>query len=407
MRRQRIAEFDRVFFVTMILLLLFGLVILYSACQSEDEARRLDAWKRQGAFAAIGMLAFAICAAIPPGVWERLSPYTYAAALASLVAVLVAGTSGGGATRWIAIGGVRLQPSELAKVATILLLARVLARRRHPAENMLGLLAPVLVVLLPALLTLRQPDLSTAVVFLVCLPPMLFWSGVSIPYLLLASSPLLSVVCASSLVSWLVFAALLLLLVYRSRILLAERIVFGALSVAAFPLTKKIWENLEPYQQQRLSTFLHPMEDRTGAGYQIIQSTVAVGSGGTTGVGYLEGTQKGLEFLPARHTDFIFSVVGEELGFLGTMAVLGLFTLLLVRGFRIAASIRDPFASLTVVGILSILAFQVSVNIGVNLGLVPVTGLPLPIFSYGGTSLVSTLGALGIVMGAGLRRRRT
>lgn len=407
MRRQRFAEFDRVFFVTMILLLLFGLVILYSACQSEDEARRLDAWKKQGVFAAIGMLAFAICAAIPPGVWERISPYTYAAALASLVAVLVAGTSGGGATRWLAFGGVRLQPSELAKIATILLLARVLARRRHPAENILGLVAPVLVVLLPALLTLRQPDLSTAVVFLVCLPPMLFWSGVSIPYLLLASSPLLSVVCASSLVSWLVFAALLLLLVYRSRILLAERIVFGALSVAAFPLTKRIWDNLEPYQQQRLSTFLHPMEDRTGAGYQIIQSTVAVGSGGATGVGYLEGTQKGLEFLPARHTDFIFSVVGEELGFLGTMALLGLFTLLLVRGFRIAASIRDPFAGLTVVGILSILAFQVLVNIGVNLGLVPVTGLPLPIFSYGGTSLVSTLAALGIVMGAGLRRRRT
>ncbi|MBZ0269955.1 rod shape-determining protein RodA [bacterium] len=405
--KRRFAEFDRVFFVTMILLLLFGLVVLYSACQSEDEARRLDAWQKQGVFAALGLLAFAICAAIPPSLWERMAPYTYVAAIASLIVVLVAGASGGGATRWIAIGNFRLQPSEIAKFATILLLARVLSRRRHPAENMLGLLLPLTIVLLPAVLTLRQPDLGTAVVFFVCLPPMLFWSGVSVPYLLLATSPLLSVMCASSLVSWLVFAALLLLLVYRSRILLAERIVFGVLSVAAFPLTKKLWDNLQPYQQQRLSSFLHPMEDRTGAGYQIIQSTVAVGSGGLTGVGYLEGTQKGLEFLPARHTDFIFSVVGEELGFLGTMALVGLFTLLLVRGFRIAAAVRNPFASLTVVGILSILAFQVFVNIGVNLGLVPVTGLPLPIFSYGGTSLVSTLAALGIVLGVGLRRRRT
>jgi len=177
------------------------------------------------------------------------------------------------------------------------------------------------------------------------------------------------------------------------------------LSVGAGILTPVLWNRMAPYQQQRIIAFLDPARYSSGAGYQIIQSKVAVGSGGLTGVGFLEGTQKGLAFLPARHTDFIFSVVGEEFGFLGTTTLLSLFTLLIIRGFRIAAAARDPFASLTVVGILSMLAFEEFVNIGVTLGLVPVTGLPLPVYSYGGTSLLSTLAALGIVLGVGLRRR--
>jgi rod shape determining protein RodA len=169
--------------------------------------------------------------------------------------------------------------------------------------------------------------------------------------------------------------------------------------------TPILWGHLQPYQQQRIVAFLDPARYSSGAGYQIIQSKVAIGSGGLFGVGFLEGTQKGLAFLPARHTDFIFSVVGEEFGFVGTLVVVALFMLLIVRGLRIAAGSRDPFGGLVVVGILSMLAFQTFLNIGVTVGLVPVTGLPLPIYSYGGTSLLSTLTALGVVVGVGLRRR--
>jgi rod shape determining protein RodA len=287
----------------------------------------------------------------------------------------------------------------------VLVVARVLAGRRRPAENLAGLLVPVIVVLVPAALTLRQPDLGTSLVFLVALPPMLFWSGVSLRYLLLALSPVISVLCASNLVSWILFTAFLLVLAYRSRALLLERILYVMLSIAAGIVTPVLWGRLAPYQQQRIIAFLDPAQYSSGAGYQIIQSKVAVGSGGLTGVGFLAGTQKGLAFLPARHTDFIFSVVGEEFGFLGTLTVLGLYTVLIMRGFRTAAAARDPFASLTVIGILSMLGFQVFVNIGVTLGLVPVTGLPLPLYSYGGTSLLATLASLGIVLGVGLRRR--
>ncbi len=405
MTRRRFEEFDRVFFVTLLLILVSGLVVVYSACQSEDPAFRLDVWKKQIAFAVVGLVAFAACASVPPIAWERLSPVLYVLSLAGLAAVLVMGSSGGGATRWISLGGFRFQPSELAKVATVLILARVLAGRRRPAENLVGLIGPIVLVLIPTALTLRQPDLGTSLVFLVVLPPMLFWSGVSLPYLLLALSPVISVLCASSLVSWVAFTVFLLVLAYRSRALLLERILFVMASIAAGIVTPVLWGRLAPYQQQRIIAFLDPAQYSSGAGYQIIQSKVAVGSGGLTGVGFLEGTQKGLAFLPARHTDFIFSVVGEEFGFLGTLTVLALYAVLLMRGFRTAAAARDPFAGLTVVGILSMLAFQVFVNIGVTLGLVPVTGLPLPLYSYGGTSLLATLASLGIVLGVGLRRR--
>ena len=403
--RLRLDELDRPFFFTLLALVVTGLIVVYSACQAEDGGTTAGLWGKQMAFAVLGLLVFAGAAAVPPVVWERFSWLLYGISLAVLGFVLVAGDSAGGATRWIELGPFRFQPSELAKIATVLLLARVLAMRRRPAASLPALTLLALIVLVPAALVLRQPDLGTALVFLVIAPPMLYWSGVRFRYLLLASSPVLSIICASSLPSWIVFSVFLLGLAYFSRAVLLERILYVALSVAAGIATPVLWGRLEPYQQQRILAFLDPEKFSSGAGYQIIQSKVAIGSGGLTGVGYLDGTQKGLAFLPARHTDFVFSVVGEEFGFLGTVFVLGLFTLLIVRGLRIAADSRDPFAGLTVVGILSMLAFQVFVNIGVTVGLVPVTGLPLPIYSYGGTSLLATLAGLGIVLGVRLRRR--
>jgi rod shape determining protein RodA len=402
---RRRLELDRVFLLTALALLVIGLVMVFSACQGEDAGLGLGAWKRQILYAVAGLLGLALCAAVPHDVWDRSSPILYVVGLAGLVAVLVAGSTAGGATRWISIGGFRFQPSEPAKIFTVLFLARWLASRKRPPQSLPSLVPPVIMVLIPTALTLRQPDLGTALVFLVPLLPMLYFRGVSLRYLLLAASPVLSVVCASSLPSWIVFTVVLLALAYYSRAVLLEKIVWVSASILAGIATPILWGRLEPYQQQRIIAFLDPARFSSGAGYQIIQSKVAIGSGGLTGVGFLEGTQKGLAFLPARHTDFIFGVVGEEFGFVGTLTVLALFTLLIVRGLRIAASARDPFAGLTVVGILSMLAFQVFVNIGVTLGLVPVTGLPLPIFSYGGTSLLSTLAGLGIVLGIGIRRR--
>jgi rod shape determining protein RodA len=397
-------EIDRPFLCTLLALLAIGLLVVYSACQGEDPTVA-NLWIRQIVFAVAGLVAFAACAAVPPAVWERLAPLLYAGAVASLVAVVLIGSSAGGATRWLSLGGVRFQPSEVAKLGACLLLARILAARRRPPAHIVALLGPLSIVLVPAAFVLRQPDLGTAILFLVAVPPMLYWSGVSLRYLLLALSPAISVVCASSTASWIVFSIALLALAYHSRALILERILFVGGSVAAGIITPLLWGRLEAYQRQRIIAFLDPESYSSGAGYQIIQSKVAIGSGGLAGMGFLEGTQKGLAFLPARHTDFIFSVVGEEFGYVGTMAVLALFTFLVIRGFRIAASSRDPFAGLVVVGIMSIFAFQVFVNIGMTVGLFPVTGVPLPILSYGGTSLLATMAGLGIVLGVGLRRK--
>jgi rod shape determining protein RodA len=454
--KRRFEDFDRVFFAVLMTLLATGLVVVFSACQTEEVSRVSALWRKQIAFAGIGLAGFFLTAAIPHMLWSRMAPSFYVLSLGLLVLVLVAGSAGGGATRWLAIGPLRFQPSEIAKLATVLYLARVLSGRRRPAESFVDLLGPGILVLLPTALVLKQPDLGTALVFLILAPPMLFFSGVPLKYLALLSAPLVSIVCAFSLPSWIVFTVLLLALAYTSRALVTEKIVIVSLSIVMGIVTPVLFERLEPYQQQRLKSFINPPDHPgdppteetsreplaagsqqdggafqeegardagqdalalwkeelaayrsyiSGAGYQIIQSKVAVGSGGALGQGFLQGTQKKLAFLPARHTDFIFSVVGEEFGFLGTVAVLALFTVLIARGFRIAAAARDPFAGLTAVGILSMLAFQVFVNIGVALGLVPVTGLPLPIYSYGGTSLVTTLASLGVVMGVGLRRR--
>jgi rod shape determining protein RodA len=403
--RVRLDDLDRLFVFALLGLLVFGLVVIYSACHVDDGGVAAGLWKKQMIFAVLGLAAFVGAASLPPALWERLSWVLYPAGLVGLILVFFIGSSAGGATRWISLAGIRFQPAELAKLATVLMTAKVLSGRRRPPDSAASLIVPSLLLLIPAALVLRQPDLGTALVFLSMGPAMLYWAGVPFPFLLLAFSPAISVVCASSLPSWIVFSVGLFALAYFTRALLLEKILFVTLSVVMGIATPVLWGRLEPYQQSRILAFLDPGKYSSGAGYQLIQSKVAIGSGGLTGVGYLEGTQKGLAFLPARHTDFVFSVVGEEFGFVGTMALVGLFTLLLIRGCSIAASARDPFAGLTVVGLLSMLGFQVFVNIGVTLGLVPVTGLPLPVFSYGGTSLIATLTGLGIVTGVNLRRR--
>lgn len=400
------SDFDNIFFGLLLSLVVIGIAVVYSACQGgEDLGPGSDLWIKQIVFALAGFGAFAVFAMAPPALWERLAPIIYVVSLVGLIAVLFVGSSAGGARRWIAMGGFRFQPSEFGKFATILFLAFVLARKKRESDTLMSVLVPALVCLVPAVLVLKEPDLGTALVYLSICLPMLYWSGVSFPYLLLCSSPMISVICAVNLFSWIAFSVFLIALTYRSRAMLLDKIVFGTLAVVAGIVTPALWNHLEPYQQQRFIAFLDPTRYSSGAGYQIIQSKVAIGSGGLVGVGYLEGTQKGLAFLPARHTDFIFSVVGEEFGFLGTSIVLALLTALLLRGYWIAASCRDPFAGLVVIGVLSMITFQATVNIGMALGLFPVTGVPLPIVSYGGTSLISTLAALGLVMSAALRRR--
>jgi rod shape determining protein RodA len=243
-----------------------------------------------------------------------------------------------------------------------------------------------------------QPDLGSALVFIGILFTMLFWGGVNPWLLLLLASPLLSLMFAFSTLSWGIWIAVLTLLLFWLRPYVLEGLTIWLTNVGMGIISLSLWNQLAPYQQNRLLSFLNPEVDPRATGWHIIQSKVAIGSGGLLGKGFTQGTQKRLAFLPEQATDFVYSVVGEELGFLGVLASLVLFGILLTLLLRIARRATDPFASLVVFGIVGMLFTHVIENVGMTIGLMPITGIPLPFFSYGGSFLLTTCVALGIVL---------
>jgi len=313
-----------------------------------------------------------------------------------------AGTGAGTAASvkgWLSIGGIKLgQPAELAKVATTLMLARVLAAQRETPRSLLDLWRPLVVVGIPWLLVMAQPDLGTGIVFIAICFAMLFWSGVPWPLLLMLASPGISLVLAFSTGIWGAWFLILVALVLWSRTYLREGVALLLTNVAMGVVAPLLWDKLKPYQQRRLLVFLDPSADPKASGYQITQSKVAIGSGGLFGKGFTLGSQKRLAFLPERHTDFIFSVVGEELGFIGVTIALSLFLALFLRSTRVATRANDAFPSLVAFGLVSAWFVHVIVNVGMTLNLMPVTGIPLPFFSYGGSFLLVCWTAVGIML---------
>jgi rod shape determining protein RodA len=337
-----------------------------------------------------------------PRLLEWVTPYFYAASVFLLFLTLLIGTGAGTAASsksWLAIGGMRVgQPAELAKLAVILMLARWLAERREPPASLRQLIPACFIAGVPFLLVVRQPDLGSAIVFVAILFAILFWAGTKPSLLLLLASPAIGLIFAFSTVVWGAWIVLLfvLLLIWRPYVWegLAVMLVNVVMGVVALPF----WRSLAPYQQNRLLAFLNPEVDPRATGWHIIQSKVAIGSGGLFGKGFGDGTQKRLAFLPAQHTDFIFPVVGEELGFLGVLVALSLFAALIIILLRIARRATDPYSSLCVFGIAGMLFAHIVENIGMTVNLMPVTGIPLPFFSYGGSFLLICALSVGIAL---------
>ncbi|GBD33096.1 Peptidoglycan glycosyltransferase MrdB [bacterium HR33] len=383
-------------------LLAAGLITLYSAGQTDTPTVASGLWLRQLWWLAIGLVLARVAFKTPPRVLEWLAPAFYGGALLLLVMTLLFGSGGGtaaGARSWLAIGGFRLgQPAEVAKLATIILLARYLGSRRRAPQTLAELIPPCLITAAPALLVALQPDLGSAVVFVGILFAVLFWVGTPGRLLFLLASPLFSLLLAFSTVSWGVWIVVLTALLIWARPYAFEGVMVWLVNVIMGVVALDLWERLAPYQQNRLLSFLNPEIDPQATGWNIIQSKVAIGSGGLLGKGFLEGTQKRLAFLPAQHTDFIFSVLAEEWGFLGVVAVIGLFVALFSVLIQIARNARDPFSSVLVFGVAGLLFTHVVENIGMTVGLMPITGIPLPLFSYGGSFLVVCLVSLGLVL---------
>ena len=400
--RLRVPELDVPLALAALGLVGIGLAIVYSATTVPGAHEGL--WIKQLLWAGVALGVAWIAASIPMRVYDTLAWPLYLLSLVGLLAVLVAGTTALGAKRWLDIGPLRFQPSEIAKIGTVLLLAR---RFDHPRVNLRRFThwAPAVVLtLVPFALVEKEPDLGTSLSFPAILIAMMYWAGLPLGTLLLALSPVLNVVLffATGHLLWFagVFAALIAAVRPRLGMLLVILALNGAVSYAL----PHLWNHLADYQKRRIETFLNPGQDPYGSGYQIIQSRIAMGSGGVLGKGYLKGTQKALAFLPMRHTDFIFSVVGEELGLIGTLTVVLLYVLLLTRAYRLAVVARSGFASLVAVGLATALFYHVMVNMLMTIGWAPVTGLPLPLLSYGGTALIVNGIVIGLLENVALRR---
>jgi len=389
----RARQLDKALVAAVGALALYGLATLYSAGQTDVPTFVATIWQRQLLWLGLGLIVGGITFRTSPRMLEWATPYAYGIALFLLVLTLVIGTGAGtaaGSKSWIAIGGHRFgQPAELAKLAVVLMLARWLATRREAPTMLRDLIVPGLIAGVPGFLVLKQPDLGSAIVFAAILFFMLFWAGTKFSLLVLAASPVIGLVLAFSTVAWGVWIAVLAGLLLWWRPYLWEGFAIMALNVLGGVLALPFWNRLAPYQQNRLLAFLNPDVDPRAAGWHVIQSKVAVGSGGLLGKGFTQGTQKRLAFLPAQHTDFIFSVVGEELGFVGVLVALCLFAWMLFGLLRIARKATDPFSSLCVFGIAGLFFTHIFENVGMTINLMPITGIPLPFFSYGGSFLLA------------------
>ena len=320
---------------------------------------------------ALGFVLMLIIAMIPIWFWRSMAGLTYTASLILLIAVEFFGSVGMGAQRWIDLGFMRLQPSELMKVALILMLAAYYdwippARKSHP----LFVLMPLAMIAIPVALVLRQPDLGTAILLLAAGGGLMFLAGVH----------------------WAYFAAVL-----------ASGV---GLIVSVFQSRGTSWQMLKDYQYKRIDTFLDPSSDPLGAGYHITQSKIALGSGGWTGRGFMQGTQSRLNFLPEKHTDFIFTTLAEEFGFVGAFSLLMLYTLIILFCIASAIANKDRFSSLLILGIALNFFLFFAVNMSMVMGLAPVVGVPLPLVSYGGSAMLVLLLSFGLAQSAHVHRPR-
>ncbi|MDX1674106.1 MAG: rod shape-determining protein RodA [Longimicrobiales bacterium] len=379
---------------------LFGVAMIYSAGQLDvPDPATAGAWRRQLVWLGLSVVALAVVLRIEVKWFEWAAVPFYIAAVAALVLTLAFGTGAGtaaGVRSWLEVGPIRVQPAQFANLATILLLGRVMGGRREPPQTVSALWKPVVIVAIPLVLVVLQPDLGTAMVFGAILLAALFWGGTPPGLLFLLLSPIFGLLLAFQVWLFSAYMVGLVIFLWLYRVYLWEGTLVAAANLAAGTIALPLWNTLAPYQKARLLVFLDPGLDPRGAGWNVIQSRVAIGSGGLFGKGFTEGTQKRLAFLPEQHTDFIFSVIGEETGFLGTTLVLVAFGLVLWRLVRIAERVADPFAGMVVFGIFGAWFTHIVVNVGMTVGVMPITGIPLPFLSYGGSFLLASFVALGM-----------
>ena len=332
---------------------------------------------------------------IHPKLYEEHAYRLYAVLIMLLLITYFMPAMSGG-RRWILLGSLRFQPSEIGKIIIVLALAKFLAENRKNLSKFHFALLPLALAAFPALIVMGQPDLGTAIIFLAVAFAMMFWAGVSMIHLFIMLAPLLSLISGFNFYTFSSWMLILVLVLYFSRFNLKWATINFFMNASFGALAPAIWNMLQPYQKRRVLTLLDPSADPQGAGYQVLQSMTAIGSGGMFGKGLGEGTQTHLRFLPVTDTDFIIAVIGEELGLIAILTILILYSWMLLRLVDRASTTQYQTASLTIIGFTTIFLVHVFVNMGMAIGIMPVTGLPLPFMSYGGSFLLTCALMIGI-----------
>ncbi|MBE2278965.1 MAG: rod shape-determining protein RodA [Ignavibacteriaceae bacterium] len=390
-------KFDFYIFGCVLVLIGFGLAAIYSSTLTNSFAA--GNFQKQLISFFVALSALYVFYLIPYSFYKSLSIPIYVFSIALLILVLLIGKTIGGAKSWIALGPFSFQPAEFAKLATLISLAAFLARESTNIESVKDVVIALLIGLVPVALILKEPDLGSSFIFMGMILTLLFWKGITPFGLFLVLSP--AIVMVSALFGWYAAAATLLLVVvllflFKKKLVISA-IVFTINLASAF-FVNYLFKFLSPHQKKRVESFIDPNSDPLGSGYNALQAQIAIGSGGFTGKGFLQGNQTQLQFIPEQWTDFIFCTVGEEFGFIGSFIVVLCYTVLLYRILKLAYEVKNEFLSLMLAGIFSIYFFHFTVNIGMAIGVMPVIGIPLPFVSYGGSSLLMNMTMLGIVL---------
>lgn len=391
-------RFDFLVFIPVIALICLGLVAIYSA--TANHPAMSNNFNKQLIFAGVALVAFFVVYFVPYNLFRLISTPAYLFSIFLLILVLLVGRKINGAVSWLSFGPVGFQPAEFAKLGTILFLASFLSKIKGDINNFKDISLALLIGGIPMFLILLQPDVGTLIVFTSVMLVMIFWSGISLFSLFVVLSPGIVVFASMFDNTYIFIAALLLILgalIYFRKDLFISASIF-VMNLAAGFFFDFGFKLLRPHQQKRILTFLDPNADPMGSGYNIIQAKVAIGSGGFLGKGFMEGPQTQNKFIPEQWTDFIYCVIGEEFGFVGSVLVVVLFMILFFRILDITSLAKDNYSSLILIGILTLLFTHFAINVGMNVGVAPVIGIPLPFFSYGGSSLVINMVLIGIVL---------
>jgi len=395
--------------LAVVVLMTIGVVMIHSA-GSGEHIDYPNFWVKQLLWTILSIFFLLAVALTPQKFFYSFSYVFYVLGIILLILTGLFGSGGGGSVRWLRIGAVKFQPSEFMKIAAILALARYMSFKKNRPTTYLKCIVPFIITLIPAILIYMQPDLGTSLVFCAIIIPMIYWAGLDTLRLFFLVAPMLSAILSAPFIpffnwfTWVIFMFILLAVLYYSRyhIMFMGGILFA--NILAGIATPVAFGHLKPYHQRRLTSVFNPEADALGAGWQIINSKIAIGSGGLFGKGIGKGRYTELGFLPRSHNDFIFSVIGEELGLVGAMIVLAVVFFITYRGIMIASEVENPFMSIAAIGISTVFAFHMFVNVGMALGIMPVTGLPLPFLSYGGSSCISNAVMIGLLLNFSINR---